>query len=92
MKITTTPQHKTHIAAEPGQVYWRHEQCPHLGAKVLLLTVHGICVVGSWYGKPSQYFKAWAPLPKDCPPPPDIRRAPLWERVKFAVRLVLGRA
>ena len=85
-----TPQHKTHIAAQPGQVYWRHERCPHGGAKVLLLTVHGICVTGSWYGNLGQYFQAWSPMPKTGTPPPDIRRASLWERVKFAVRLVMG--
>lgn len=86
-----TPQHKTHIAAQPGEIYWRHERCPHGGAKVLLLTIGGVCVVGSWYGELGRYFTAWSPMPKTGTPPPDIRRASLWERVKFAVRLVLGR-
>jgi hypothetical protein len=82
---------KTYISAQPGQIYWRHERCPHHGAKVLLLTIGGVCVVGSWYGEPGRYFTAWSPMPKDGAPPPDIRSASLWERVKFAVRLVTGR-
>ena len=34
---------------------------PPGGAKVLLLTVGGICVIGQWA---PQGFLAWAPLPK----------------------------
>lgn len=85
-----TTQDKSYIAAKPGQVYWRHEKCPHRSSKVLLLTVGGICVTGSWYGDVGQYFLAWSPMPKTGEPPPDIRSASLWERIKYAVRLVAG--
>lgn len=81
-------QHKTHIAAPPGEVYWRREKCPHGGSKVLLLTTHGICVTGSWYGDYGQFFQAWSPMPKDCDPPPDIRQASLWDRIRFAFNMI----
>lgn len=35
---------------------------PPGGAKVLLLTKHGICVTGTWTN--DKRFVAWAPLPK----------------------------
>lgn len=79
---------KTHVAAPPGDIYWRHERCPHGGAKVLLLTVGNVCVVGQWYGELNQFFVAWSPMPKKGRPPSDIRQAPLWQRIKFAFRLV----
>lgn len=81
---------RTHIAAPPGQLYWRHEVCPHAGAKVLLLTVGGTCVEGRWYGPLGYAFTAWCPLPKATPPatPPDIRTQPLWARIKFSLNLI----
>ena len=35
---------------------------PPGGAKVLLLTEHGICITGSWGA--GQHLLGWAPLPK----------------------------
>lgn len=55
--------HHTHIAAPPGQIYWRYEPCPNAGAKVLLRTVGGVAVIGQWYGQLGQFFTAWCPLP-----------------------------
>lgn len=55
---------RTHIAAPAGEVYWRYEMPEDRGAKVLLLTIGGICVLGRWYGALGQYFLAWSPMPK----------------------------
>lgn len=86
--MTTRP---TYIAAPPGDLYWRKEVCPHRGAKVLLRTIGGIAWIGHWgstaYG---EHFTAWCPLPADREPPPRIQDAPLWERIKFAIKLILG--
>lgn len=79
---------KPYVSAPPGQLYWRREVCPHAGAKVLLLTVGRVCVVGHWYGAYGQYFTAWCPMPKNGEPAPDIRTAPLLERVRFAFKLI----
>lgn len=79
---------KTYIAAPPGELYWRHEVCPHKGADVLLLTVGGVLVRGRWYGTYGQHFTAWCPMPKNGAPPADIRRASLWARIVFAFRLI----
>lgn len=38
------------------------DELPPGGAKVLLLTRHGICVTGHWTS--DKRFLAWAPLPK----------------------------
>lgn len=81
---------KTHIAAHPGHLYWRYSLCPHLGSKVLLLTVGGICVVGSWYGKYAESFIAWCPLPKVGPAPFNIHEAPLWQRLVYAFNLIFN--
>ena len=78
----------THVAAPPGDLYWRRERCPHPGAKVLLLTIGGVCIVGQWYGAPGEAFVAWCPLPKDGAPPPRIQRASLWARIRFAFNLI----
>lgn len=47
-----------------GQAEYRYphigEPTPPGGAKVLLLTEGGVCVVGSW----GPHMLAWAPLPK----------------------------
>lgn len=55
---------KTYIAAPPGELYWRFERCPQAGAKVLLLTTGGVCIIGQWQGEPGEFFDAWCPLPK----------------------------
>jgi hypothetical protein len=78
----------THIAAPPGDLYWRRERCPHHGAKVLLLTIGGVCIVGQWYGDPGESFVAWCPLQKDGAPPANIREAPLLRRIVFALKLI----
>jgi hypothetical protein len=80
--------HVTHISAPPGGLHWRPEICPHAGAKVLLRTVGGTCVVGSWYGLLGFAFTAWCPLPKDGEPPEHIQAAPFLQRVKFAFKLI----
>jgi len=81
-------QTQKYVAAPPGELYWRHEACPHPGSKVLLLTIGNVCITGQWFGKKGQYFNAWCPLPKDGAPPPDIRKAGLWARLVFAWRLI----
>lgn len=78
----------TYIAARPGELYWRNGPCHNLGAKVLLLTIGGVVVVGQWYGKVGSAFTHWCPLPKHGAPQPSIATAPLWARVKFAFQLV----
>lgn len=80
----------TYISAPPGEVYWRHEACPHGGADVLLRTIGGVLVRGRWRGALGQYFTAWCPMPKDTPPPESIHSAPLWDRVKFAFNLIFN--
>ena len=78
----------THIAAPPGELYWRYEKCPHPGAKVLLLTIGGTCIVGQWQGAYGFAFVAWCPLPADGDPPPRIQDATLWQRIVFAIKLI----
>lgn len=78
----------THVAASPGQVYWRPEVCPHRGAKVLLRTIGGTCVVGQWYGALGESFTAWSPMPKTGAPPAAIHEAPLLQRLRFAFNLI----
>jgi len=85
--MTTRPDY---IAAPPGQVYWRHEVCPHRGADVLLRTVGGVLVRGRWYGAYGEAFTAWSPMPKDGDPPSSIHGAPLLERLRFAWRLIFN--
>jgi len=48
-----------------GEATWRlpHIDKPPGGAKVLLLTPGGICVVGPW----AEWAVAWAPLPRLTP-------------------------
>lgn len=83
-----TGQRLAYVAAPPGQLYWRHEVCPHQGAKVLLLTTGNVCIVGMWRGDVGDFFRAWCPLPKDGAPPPSIEGASLLERLRFAARLI----
>lgn len=59
---------REYVAAPPGELYWRHEKCPHRGAKVLLLTIGNVCIVGAWRGEVGDFFRAWCPLPKDEAP------------------------
>lgn len=33
------------------------------GQTVLLLTRHGVCIKGTWYGAYGEHFWGWAPLP-----------------------------
>ena len=80
----------SYIAAPPGQVYWRRQVCPHIGAKVLLKTIGGTCVVGSWYGPYGESFVAWSPMPKDGDPPTDIRAAAWLVRLRFAIKLIFS--
>lgn len=79
---------RDYVAGAPGELFWRYEVCPHHGAKVLLRTIGGTCVEGRWYGPYGYAFTAWCPLPKDGEPPPDIRQASLWARLRFAFRLI----
>lgn len=53
-----------HITAPAGEVYWRYEVPTSTDAKVFLLTVGRVAVVGNWQGAYGQSFIAWAPLPK----------------------------
>lgn len=78
-----------YIAADPGELYWRYEVCPHPGAKVLILTIGDVAIIDQWgRSELGQYFKAWCPLPKRGSPPPDIRMASLWQRLRFAFYLI----
>lgn len=43
---------------------WRYEEPLRTDAKVLLLTVGRVAVVGNWCGELGQFFVAWSPLPK----------------------------
>jgi hypothetical protein len=83
-------QHLDYVAAGPGQVYWRFERCPHVGAKVLLLTIGGVCITGPWHGELGEFYQAWSPMPKRGRPPADIREAPLLERMRFAWNLIFN--
>lgn len=85
--VMSKVDHRSHISAEPGDLYWRYEVCKHRGAKVLLLTIGGVCIVGSWYGDYGKSFVAWCPLPKRSKPRA-IDNAPLIDRIKFAFRLI----
>lgn len=61
--MTSAPA-KDYVAAD--DVVYRYpgagDPAPPSGAKVLLLTKHGICVTGPWHG--DGRFLAWAPLPR----------------------------
>lgn len=85
--MSTAP---THIAARAGQVYWRPEVCPSRGAKVLLRTIGGTCVVGQWYGPLGESFIAWSPMPTDGAPAPRIEDAGLWARIRYAFKLIFN--
>ncbi len=58
----TSPQ--PYITGQAGDVYWRYEVPASTDAKVLLLTVGRVAVVGNWYGAYGQSFIAWAPMPR----------------------------
>ncbi len=55
---------QTYITADPGGVFWRYEVPAKTDAKVFLLTVGRIAVVGNWYGAYNESFIAWAPMPR----------------------------
>ena len=82
--------HRTHIAAPPGQIYWRKEVCPSPGAKVLLRTVGGVAVVGQWNGPLDRYYTAWCPLPTSGMPPAPVQQKRLTERLRFAFKLIFN--
>lgn len=54
----------THITADAGDIYWRYERPHSTDAKVFLLTVGRVAVVGQWYGALGEAFIAWAPMPR----------------------------
>jgi hypothetical protein len=56
--------HPTHVAAPPGEIFWRYEVPENRSAKMLLLTIGGICVLGQWQGRLGEQFMAWSPMPK----------------------------
>lgn len=85
--MTTYP---THIAAPPGQLYWRKEVCRVSTAKVLLRTVGGTAVIGQWYGDLNQFFTAWCPLPTGGKPRAGIQTAGLKARIIFACKLIFN--
>lgn len=55
---------KTHITAPAGEIGWNYTIPPDRGAKVLLLTVGHIAVLGRWEGRVGEFYLAWSPLPK----------------------------
>ncbi|WP_191058448.1 hypothetical protein [Geminicoccus harenae] len=55
---------KTHITAPAGEIGWNYSIPPDRGAKVLLLTVGHIAVLGRWEGRVGEFYLAWSPLPK----------------------------
>lgn len=61
--MTITPA-KTHVASDSTLFLYPGvgDPTPPGGAKVLLLTVGGICVTGQW--KDDGAFIGWAPMPK----------------------------
>jgi hypothetical protein len=61
--MTTIP----HIAAPPGEIFWRNSKPTSTGTKMLLRTVGGVAVIGCWYGELGEAFTAWSPLPKSSP-------------------------
>ena len=81
--------HPTHIAAPPGELYWRKEVCPERRAKVILRTIGGIAWLGHWgKGDLGEHFTAWCPLPKDGRPAPSIQDGTLRQRLRFAFYLI----
>ena len=55
-----------HLSAPPGEIYWRESVPPNPGRKMLLRTIGGVAVIGTWYGKLGEHFVAWSPLPKNA--------------------------
>ncbi len=60
--VTSTPA-KTYVASPEYKFLYPSagDPLPPGGAKVLLLTRGGVCIVGTW--NDSGFFTAWAPLP-----------------------------
>lgn len=51
------------VAPTPtSTVSWTFAVPAHQNKKMQLLTIGGICVIGTWYGALGQYFVAHAPL------------------------------
>lgn len=69
-----------HLAAPPGEIYWRHTKPKGRGQKMLLRTIGGVAVIGCWYGELGENFTAWCPLPKDHKPSREgtANRAAAW--------------
>lgn len=47
-----------------NEIYWRYTEPNDKTAKMLLLTVGGVLVTGSWHGCLGEFFLAYSPLPK----------------------------
>lgn len=43
---------------------WRYDSTAPRGRKLLLLTIGGVLVQGTWKGDLGEFFLAWQPLPK----------------------------
>lgn len=60
--VVGTPE-KSYVAGGDAFLYpGAGDQPPPGGAKVLILTIGGVCTIGSWNN--SGAFLGWAPLPK----------------------------
>lgn len=55
---------QTHISAPPGELHWRYGVPDERSAKMLLLTIGKVTVVGNWTGAYGEAFIAWCPLPQ----------------------------
>lgn len=55
---------RTHIAAEPGNIYWRYEKPALVVSKMMLLTTGHVAVLGPWIGEYGEHYIAWSPMPK----------------------------
>ena len=54
-----------YVSAKPGDLFWRKSVPEHRNAKMILRTVGGVAVIGTWRGTMGEYFVAWCPLPAD---------------------------
>lgn len=59
---TAVTETQAYITAEAGDTYWRYEVPTRTDAKVFLLTVGRVAVVGNWYGTLGENFVAWSPM------------------------------
>lgn len=58
------PRENTQLEAQGGDAFWRYEEPAPLGEKLLLLTVGGIAVIGTWAMQRGDMYLAWSYLPK----------------------------